>query len=298
MTGENPQASPPASPTPSAAAPSPVAAAPVSAPAEAAPVAAPVAEAPKAPVAEAPKETPKAAEPAADSLLGAEPGELPKEAKTDAPPADAPKVDPKAETKVEAQPGEQNKESSQSQPAPLPTYEPFKLPEGVTVDEARLGEFTKDLAEFELAGKADHAVTQALGQKFLDKHIAALQEHTQRITDYYQNAFDKQKSEWKSAIEKDPVLGGNRIKTTMTEIANTIASVSTKEQHQAFRDYASQSGIGNNPVVAHIVHNLTAEINRLRTKYESEKSVKPLPAQPSAKAEPVSKVAKRYGGSQ
>lgn len=199
------------------------------------------------------------------TALGAEP------TKKDSPAVVPPEI--KADAPAET-PKEEGKPSDE--PATLPSYEAFTFPEGVTFDEAKLGDFTKQLGEFQNLTKASQPEVQKFGQKLVDQHVAALQETTNRITEYYTNAWEKQKSDWKTSIEKDPVIGGNRLNTVMTEIANTIATTSTPEEHTAFRKYMQESGIGNNPDLARPVYNLVKEISRLKAKYESETGVKPL----------------------
>jgi len=62
-----------------------------------------------------------------------------------------------------------------AEPAPLPTYEPFVLPEGFQADET-LTQFTNDMAEFERAHGVDHEAMRAFGQQMVDKYAAKNQE--------------------------------------------------------------------------------------------------------------------------
>ncbi len=283
----------PAVSTPSPTTPAPTDAVGSQAPAQDAPSSPSPATAPAqdaAPVI-APVVPPEAA-PAGDSLLAGE--ATPK----DAPPAD-PKVTPEVkapEAKTETPPVEIKKEegAQSAEPAPLPTYEAFTLPENVKFEDAKLGEFTKMLGEFETGTKADHAAVQKFGQQLVDRHVAEVQNVVKGLNDYYANAFEKQKSEWKDALLKDPELGGNRLNTVAKEIADTLASTSSKEEHDAFRSYLSQSGIANNLAVGRPIYNLVKEITRLRTKYESEAGTKPLAGAKPA-TQPISKLEKRYG---
>lgn len=203
---------------------------------------------------------------------------------------------PDAAKPADANAAETKKEegSQSAEPAPLPTYQDFTLPEGTTLEPAKLGEFTKILGEHQNLTKADQAAMQTLGQKLVDKHVAEVNEAVSRLNDYYQDAFKKQTSEWKDAAEKDPeLLGGNRRDTTLKELSSALhegAGPKAKEYQQLME----RTGLGNHPEHIRLLANLGRIITDLRTKYESESGVRPLPAtKPEAK--PQSKVAKRYG---
>lgn len=184
----------------------------------------------------------------------------------------APEVKPE-EKAADVKPVEEPKkeEVAQSEPAQAPTYEPFTFPEGVKPDEARLGEFTKDLGEFQNSTKADQKIVQEFGQKIVDKYVAQVQEDTKRVTEYFTNAWEKQKSDWKTALEADPEIGGNRIQTTKASINKAL--MNAPEAHKKeFTEYMNSSGIGNNPAIIRMFTYLSNKLNA----YESE-TAKPLP---------------------
>lgn len=238
--------------------------------------------------------------PAPASLLGAEP---PKEAvKTETEQAPEAKAEgekqPEAKVEGDKKPEtvEQPKEGAQSgEPAPLPTYEAFTLPEGVSLDNEKLAAFTKDLGEFQLESKADQAAIQKFGQKLIDRYVAETQETMTRLNEHLVNNWEKQKSEWKETFLKDPELGGNRTDTTIKAIVNAIETHGgSAEQKAEFRKLMNDTGLGNHPAQIRTLNNLVGEINRLKAKYESEGSVKMLPGQkPEGQAK--SKIEKRYG---
>lgn len=227
--------------------------------------------APEAVKTEVPKE--------ATTVLGAEPevkAETPKESEA-----------PKTETKTEGQEAEVKKdESKQSEePAPLPTYEAFALPEGITFEDDKLNEFTKDLAEFETLTKADHAETQKLGQKLVDRHIAEVQNTITRLNEHYTNAWEKQKNDWKESFVKDPEIGGNRQDTTVKAALEFIRTHGGNEtQQKEFRDLMETTGIGNHPAMIRML----AKANMNLAEGKPLPGTKPVP-------EANSKVQKRYG---
>lgn len=283
------QATSPAAPVQAAppAAPSAVA---VQAPAEKAAPAAPASAAAASPPAgSTPAETKEGS-----TLLSEKPkevtdapaeGQAPSAANSDAPPAD--KVD---EVKKDAAPAEgdpKKEEGSQSDktaPQP-PTYEQFKLEEGVTFDQAKLGEFTNLLAEIETA-KGDHSKMQEAGQKLIDKHVAEVKSALQKQQDYIMQAVEKQKNDWLAAFENDAEIGKNQKETTVEYARQFITNYAGNDvQQQEFRELMRSSGIGNHP----------AMIRLLATAMKSmTKEGSPVPAQ-NLNTAPKSKVEKRYG---
>lgn len=200
------------------------------------------------------------------SLLGAEP---PIEAK------DIPKV---AEAAAEVK----KEEGSQSaEPAPLPTFEAFKLPDGYTADTAKLGEFTKELADLEVATKADHAQLQAFGQKLVDKHVAEIQ----RLNDFYKTSWENQKNDWKTSFEKDPEIGGNRADTTLNAARQFLSTHGgSAAQQTELRQLMDSTGVGNHPALIRLL----AKANSVLSEGKPLPGMKPIEA-------PKSKVARRYG---
>lgn len=241
------------------------------------PVVVPVAE----PVVEPNTPAPESV-PAETSLLGedAAPAEpIAPEPKPDDAPADEPK---EGDATVETKEGEG---SQSDEPAPLPTYEAFTLPDGAVIDNEVLGEFTKDLGELQNLTKADQAEMQKFGQKLVDRHTAAIDETVKRLTDHYTETWEKQKTDWKDAFEKDPDIGGNRRDTTLKSALSVIGTYGgTTDQQKELRTLLNDTGIGNNPAVIRLLAKVGEQLVE----------GKPLPASAPVKGS-QSKVAKRYG---
>lgn len=253
-----------------------------------------VAPTPAAPVA-AEKPADKPAEAIAETtLLGSEP-------KAEDKPAEKPVEQKAPEGEVKAEGVEQKKEEGgQSEQAQPPTYEPFVVPEGMSLDKEKLGNFTKILGDIQVKTKADQKMMQDYGQQLVDMARSEVQESVQRVNDYYKDAVAKQKSDWKSDFEKDPEIGGNRMQTTLNAALNAIkegastskdakvAEAQLKEVRQLM-----DGGIGNHKALIRTLANLNGIITAMRTKYESETGVKPLPGtKPDVKK---SQVEQRYG---
>jgi hypothetical protein len=196
--------------------------------------------------------------------------------------------EPKAEAKPEEKKVEEKPAESKEAPkeeakveVPLPTYEPFKLPENVTIDESKLGEFTKSLAEFELASKASHEEVQKLGQQMMDRHIAELQ----RYTDSLIQAWHKQAEDWKKSFQESPEFA-NRHNTVLNAAIDAISIYGgNEEQQKEFRDLMESSKVGNHPAMIRMLSNMVL------AKAES----RPLAAPQIATTEKTSKIEKMYG---
>ena len=291
---EAPVAASPPSPevAPQAAATPAPAVAPASLPV--APVAAPVvSESAPAPVAPIVSETaPKALEPAeaksadapvapakSETVLGtaleAKPAEQPKKPAADAAPKPAEgEKKPDGETKAP--------EGQSAEPAPPPAYETFKLPDGLTADAERLGQFTNLLGELETTTKAEHTAMQAFGQKLVDFHIAEVKATADAIRKAQQTAWDKQKIDWKDEFVKDPEWGGNRMQTTVDQALQFIRTHGGSEAEQAqFRDLMEASGLGNHPLMIKML----ARANRAMGEPRPLTAVRPIQLQPKSKVE-------------
>jgi hypothetical protein len=221
---------------------------------------------------------PESAEaPAEKSLLGADDA---------APAAETPEEDKNPDDAEKPAEGDKKEEASQSvEPAPLPTYEPFTLPDGVQIDDKTLGEFTTELGEIERLTGADHAKMQEFGQKLVDRHTAVVNETLERLTEYYSNTWEKQKTDWKDAFENDPEIGGNRKDTTLKEALSAIRTYGgSAEQQQELRSLMNQTGVGNNPALIRLLAKAGAALAE----------GKPVPATSAGKG-PTSKIQKRYG---
>lgn len=263
---------------------------PATTPDTAAPAAMPAAE-PATPAVPAQEDVPAvpAEKPAEATLLGDDAAAETAPATPDTPdtttPAEAPK-EGDAPKEGEAEP--KKEEASQSdEPAPLPTYEAFTLPDGFQMDDAKLGEFTKELGEFQNLTKADQKAVQEFGQRLVDRHIALTQEHQQRLVEHFTTTWEKQKNDWKDAFEADPEIGGNRKDTTLKAAKEFIRTYGGDEsQRKEISKLMNETGIGNHPALIRLLAKAGEQLAEGR----------PLPAQ-KPPAAPQSKVDKRYGKS-
>lgn len=196
-----------------------------------------------------------------------------------------------AEPKVEAVTppvetvGEKNEGGQSDEPAPPPKYENWALPEGVTLGETELGEFTNILSALELEGKADHSVTQQTGQKLVDFHINELRKAVQSVHQANLDSWEATKTEWKESFLKDPEIGGNRFQTTVDAAQTFIRTHGgTPDQQTEFRQLMETSGLGNHPAMIRILASAQLAMN--------EGGIVAATVPPAA---PKSKVATFYG---
>lgn len=194
-------------------------------------------------------EAPKPASTALGEALDAAP--LPEAPK--APATEIPKAEEGVKPPVE---GEPKTEGQSEEPAPLPVYEAFKVPEGVTLDNERVKNFTGILADLETKSKADHALVQEFGQKAVDFHVSELQKTVEDYTQSLQTYWEKQKTDWKDAFLKDPEIGGNRFQTTVDSARTFIRTHGgTADQQTEFRNLMETSGLGNHPAMIRLLAN-------------------------------------------
>lgn len=185
----------------------------------------------------------KPAEAKSTTLLGAEPAKAEEAPKTEAKPAE------------EAKPADTQKaEGSQSdEPASLPTYEEFKLPEGVSFQAELVGDFTKILGELE-NGPKTHEAMQEFGQKLVDKHVSLVKEGIEKVHQSYAATWEKQKTDWLDDFKNDPEIGGNRQDTTVSSAQKFINTHGGNEAEQTeFRQLMEKTGLGNNKVMIRLL---------------------------------------------
>lgn len=168
---------------------------------------------------------------------------------------------------------ENNNEGGQTEQAPPPesttevaetvveapkevAFDPWTLPEGVSLEESKITEFSELLKGLELEGKADHAMLQAFGQKAVDLYINEVTKTVEDLTKGYQTAWTKQVNDWKEDFLKDPVLGGNRFQSTV-DAANAFIRThgGSPEEQTEFRSLMESSGLGNNKTMIRILAN-------------------------------------------
>ena len=112
-------------------------------------------------------------------------------------------------------------------------YEPFSLPEGVTVDPDSLATAT----ELFRASSLD----QEQAQKFIDLAVSREQAAAQRGA----QAFVDLQNKWVSEIKADPDIGGNRLTASLASASRAIDRLAVP----GLREALNLTGAGNHPAV-------------------------------------------------
>lgn len=202
---------------------------------------APAADSPPSPSPESP--TPAAESTPASSLLGAAKPESTEPAAA-APDSEAP---------VAA--------DAPAEPLPLPAYEPFAIPDGVTIDVGKINEFQTLLGTTEnrlaQTPAEAHAAMQELGQQLLATHIQALQDIEAQQAQLQKESWQRLREEKVAELEGDPELGGGRIDATTAHCQAMIAQFgsSVGEQHaNNLRQKLIAAGLDNDVDVVRYVN--------------------------------------------
>lgn len=151
----------------------------------------------------------------------------------------------------------------------LPSYEPFKLPDGVEVDKAPLDAFSKVLGEIE-TGKLDHAGMQEAGQKLVDLATKATAESIERLNDYYVQIHEGAKKARLDALKADPDLGGDKFENTVSTLQRAIAEYGgTDSQIAEFRKEVVEAGLDASPALCRLLSNMQQKINKYTTEADN-----------------------------
>ena len=170
-------------------------------------------------------------------------------------------------------------------PPPPPVYETFKLPEGVTLDQTKVSEFTTMLAELETSGKANHAQVQAFGQRAVDFFIAEQQRQQAALVE----SFNTIRTTWRDEIKNDATFGGQNYTKSIADAGAFIEQFGgSAEEVAALRQMLRITGAGDNP---HLIRALARAGKSLAR--EGTPVAATVPKSPNA----VSKTAKRYAAS-
>lgn len=210
------------------------------------------------------------------------------EVKKDEKPVEVKKEEVKAEPKKEeAKPVEvkADEKPAETKPAPLPTFDPFVLPEGVKLEDSRVSEIQSMLGNFEVASKADHIQVQKFGQAIVEYGVAAVKEAVDAVQKQANDYWANKQKEYLEAFEKDPEIGGNRRDTTVAAANQFIRThVGDTEQQKAFRKMLVDHKVDNHPLMIRAL----ANANLARSEGSPLPATKPVPA-------PTSKLDKWYG---
>lgn len=141
-------------------------------------------------------------------------------------------------------PAEDGKKDEKKVEGAPESYADFTLPEGVTLDKEGLDAYKA------LAKEAN--LPQAVAQKFVDAHVAALKQASDQA---YQLWVDTNK-QWQDEVNKDPVIGGAHL----PEVKSTIAKALQQYGDPKVRDALIATGAGNNPAIIRTFYNMAKRL--------------------------------------
>jgi hypothetical protein len=139
------------------------------------------------------------------------------------------------EKKPEEGAGEKKPEAGQKPEEPI-KYEAFKLPEGVTLDETKLADFTK------LAGEAK--LPQETAQKLVDLYAAEMKQ----VQEAPMRAWTDLQTKWQADVKADPVIGGANLDKNLAATKAGLNAV-LGDDAKSFFEALNITGAGNNPAI-------------------------------------------------
>jgi hypothetical protein len=233
-----PVAAPAPAPAAAPAAPDPAVASAGSAPPSTPDVAAPAAT----PAATDPAANPVAAAVANKTTVAAPAPQTPHDPGSSLLTGDAPKEEPKA--------AEPPKTEAQAQEAPLPTYQPLKLPENYTADEKIVGTLDQILGKFQNGTKAEQAAVESMRQELADMYIEHQKAQAAAAIEQQTKNWNAVRENWRDAFRKDPEIGGNRQETTLKQAGAVLTKYGSVMGEQALSNLKLSmrvTGMGDNP---------------------------------------------------
>lgn len=238
-----------------------------------------------APEAAAPSPAPAAPAPAAPAA--AEPTSILSDAKPEAPAASATPAPAAAAPADGTAPAPTP--AADAPPPPKPTYESFKLPDGLQLDQAAASKFTDALAAFETTNKADHAQVQAFGQSLMDMFATEIQGYAQKQTQAQLDAFNNARQQWRDEIKADTKFGGEQFTKTVADAGAFIEQYGgTADEVAAARLALRITGAGDHPALIKLFARAGKALAREGA---------PVPATTPKSPIPISRTQRRYGNS-
>ena len=194
-------------------------------------------------------------------------------------PADATKAAPdvtKAADAAKAPDSAKDATAAAQPPAPV-KYEAFKVPDGVKLDDKEVAKFTEIVGTRQLP--------QEDAQKLVDLYLEDRKRLENDLRVEQRKVWDRQIDTWKSNLRKDPVLGGNRLETSLSMAKAVVEEFggTAEQQAELWRhiNEGTGNGMGNYVGLVRLLHNIAVFANVFE-----DSSV---PANPKAPAMPKGK---------
>lgn len=172
-----------------------------------------------------------------------------------------PKPEEKPAEKKDGEPAAEEKPAEAAKPDPV-EYE-FTVPETITMDDARRGQFKEALDGFRADPKGG-------AQKLLDMHHDALVEYDRQKTQNQWDVFNETKSGWRKQVQEDELIGGAGHRTAMQAIATVrnafvsdapFGSKQYKADMSEFVKALDDTGAGDHPAILRVFYRFARRLN-------------------------------------
>lgn len=141
--------------------------------------------------------------------------------------------------------GEQQDGDKPQEPEGAPeAYGDFEVPEGFELDAEVMGEFQAVAKELNLS--------QAQAQGLVNLQNQLMQKVEAARSEMLESALTEQRNRWADEIKNDPELGGANFEKTRATCAKAMQAFADDDLRILF----NESGIGNNPAVVKLFHNI------------------------------------------
>ncbi len=159
----------------------------------------------------------------------------------------------------------------QAPPAP-PVYADLKLPDGFKLQDDKLKQFDGLLGTFETTAKAEHGQVEALRQNLVDFYHTEVQRIGTEVAKHQIDVWNRLNETRINELKADPVLGGNRIETTLGNAKYALENFMglSKQEVADVLQVWDNGGVSN--------HRLT--IKALNSLYERFREPEPVPPNP------------------
>ena len=183
----------------------------------------------------------------------------------------------KPDAAAEPAAGEGEKKSAEGEAEPKAEAEPhkpfefqdFTIPEGVTVDAAKVKEFTGILDNPELN-------PQERGQKLMDMFTGEMNRFNEAMVQHQRDVWTAITDGWKEDFRKDPEIGGARQDTTLLTAAALVDQVLTPEEKKEYFDVLNVSGVGNHRLHLKLLAHVGKALNVFEDGITVPQSQKPV----------------------
>lgn len=183
------------------------------------------------------------------------------------------------ETKTAEENAALKAEHDKSKPAPAepktPAFEPvdlskIKLPEGFSIPEETGKELTTILNDQSLS-------RSELTQKLIDLQAKSVTDLTKSLSEKGKEDWDKVQEGWREQCQKDPDIGGEKLKVAEAAMGQLLDTYGTRELRAVF----DLTGAGNHPEMVKFLTKIAAKLNE---------PAAPAPATPGSTPKDAAKI--------